>query len=189
MNPTDRGFLISEEEIRDRVRAMARQIEADYRDKNPLFVGVLKGSFIFMADLVRELEIPVEIDFLAVSSYGKATETSGEVKIIKDLSEPVEGRHVLLVEDIVDTGLTLQYLYRLLLDRDPASLRIAVFLDKKERRLVDVPVHYVGFEVPDLFLVGYGLDYAEKYRNLKYIRALSPEEVRNVGETESTESP
>ncbi len=183
MNPESPGFLISEDQIQERVRAMARAIAQDYKGKTPLLVGVLKGSFIFLADLVRELDIPVEIDFLAVSSYGKATETSGEVKIIKDLSEPIEGRHVLLVEDIVDTGLTLQYLYRLLGDRAPASLRIAVFLDKKERRLVDVPIHYVGFEVPDLFLVGYGLDYAEKYRNLKYIRALRPEEVRNIGET------
>jgi len=186
MTQNDPGFLISEDQIRARVQAMARDIERDYRNKNPLLVGVLKGSFIFLADLVRELPFPVEIDFLAVSSYGKATETSGEVKIIKDLSEPIEGRHVLLVEDIVDTGLTLQYLYRLLMDRAPASLRIAVFLDKKERRVVEVPIHYIGFEVPDLFLVGYGLDYAEKYRNLKYIRALRPEEVRNIGEAPET---
>jgi len=174
------GFLISEEDIKKRVKELADQISKDYEGKQPLLVGILKGAFIFLADLIRELSVDAEVDFLAVSSYGKATETSGEVKILKDLSESVEGRDVVIVEDIVDTGLTLRYLYDLLKTRKPASLRICALLDKKERRQVDVPVDYVGFEVPDLFLVGYGLDFAEKYRQLKYIRELTPEEVKNI---------
>ncbi len=174
------GFLIPEEKIKERVRELAKQISKDYAGKRPLLVGILKGAFIFLADLIRELSVEAEVDFLAVSSYGKATETSGEVKILKDLSESIEGKDVIIVEDIVDTGLTLRYLYDLLQTRKPASLKICVFLDKKERRQVEVPVDYVGFEVPDLFLVGYGLDFAEKYRQLKYIRELSPEEVKNV---------
>ncbi len=180
MNQRKGGFLISEDEIKERVKSLAEQISRDYQGKRPLMVGILKGAFIFLADLIRELSIDVEVDFLAVSSYGKATETSGEVKILKDLSESIEGKDVIIVEDIVDTGLTLKYLYDLLKTRNPKSLRICVFLDKKERRVVKVPVHYVGFEVPDLFLVGYGLDFAEKYRQLKYIRELSPEEVKSV---------
>ncbi len=180
MNQTKSGFLISEEEIKKRVRSLAEEISRDYQGKRPLLVGILKGAFIFLADLIRELTVEVEVDFLAVSSYGKATETSGEVKILKDLSESIEGKDVIIVEDIVDTGLTLKYLFDLLRTRNPKSLKICVFLDKKERRVVEVPVHYIGFEVPDLFLVGYGLDFAEKYRQLKYIRELSPEEVKNV---------
>ncbi len=173
--------MISAEEIQQRVQELARTLSRDYEGKNPLFVGVLKGSFIFLADLVRQIPYDVAVDFLAVSSYGKSTETSGEVKILKDLAEPIEGRHVLLVEDIVDTGITLDYLYRLLLERRPASLEICVLLDKRERRRVEVPVKYVGFTVPDRFLVGYGLDYAERYRNLPYVRELTPEEVRAGG--------
>jgi len=180
LNQTKSGFLISEEEIKKRVRSLAEEISRDYQGKRPLLVGILKGAFIFLADLIRELTVEVEVDFLAVSSYGKATETSGEVKILKDLSESIEGKDVIIVEDIVDTGLTLKYLFDLLRTRNPKSLKICVFLDKKERRVVEVPVHYIGFEVPDLFLVGYGLDFAEKYRQLKYIRELSPEEVKNV---------
>ncbi len=180
MTKKEGGFLISEEDIKKRVKELADQISKDYEGKQPLLVGILKGAFIFLADLIRELSVDAEVDFLAVSSYGKATETSGEVKILKDLSESVEGRDVVIVEDIVDTGLTLRYLYDLLKTRKPASLRICALLDKKERRQVDVPVDYVGFEVPDLFLVGYGLDFAEKYRQLKYIRELTPEEVKNI---------
>jgi len=180
LNQKKGGFLISEKEIKERVKAIADEISRDYNGKNPLLVGILKGAFIFLADLIRELSIDAEVDFLAVSSYGKATETSGEVKILKDLSESIDGKDVIIVEDIVDTGLTLKYLYELLKTRNPNSLKICVFLDKKERRVVEVPVHYVGFEVPDLFLVGYGLDFAEKYRQLKYIRELTPEEVKNV---------
>jgi hypoxanthine phosphoribosyltransferase len=176
------GFLIEEEKIRERVKELARRLSEDYRGKNPLFVGILKGAFIFLADLVREMDIDVEVDFLAVSSYGKSTESSGEVEIIKDLTVPVQGRDVVIVEDIVDTGLTLRYIYDLILSRKPRSLRICVLLDKKEKRRVDVPVDYVGFEVPPYFLVGYGLDCCEKYRNLKYIRALSQEEVMQLEE-------
>jgi len=170
--------MISEEEIRAKVRELAGRINADYRGRSPLLVGILKGAFIFLADLIREIDLQVEVDFIATSSYGRSTESTGIVKIIKDLSQSITDRDVLLVEDIVDTGLTLRYLYNLLLSRNPRSLEICVLLDKKERRKVEVPVKYVGFEVPDLFLVGYGLDYAEKFRCLKYIRALSPEEVR-----------
>ncbi len=173
--------MITAEEIQGRIRELAQQLTRDYQGKQPLFVGVLKGSFIFLADLVRQIPFDVAVDFLAVSSYGRSTESSGEVKILKDLSEPIEGRHVLLVEDIVDTGITLDYLYRLLMERKPASLEICVLLDKKERRVVEVPVKYVGFSVPDRFLVGYGLDYAERYRNLPYVRELTSEEVKASG--------
>ena len=178
---TKPGYLISAEEIQRRVQELARELARDYEGTDPLFVGVLKGSFIFLADLIRQIPFDVAVDFLAVSSYGRSTESSGEVKILKDLSEPIEGRHVLLVEDIVDTGITLDYLYRLLLERKPASLEICVLLDKPERRVVEVPVKYVGFQVPDRFLVGYGLDYAERYRNLPYVRELLPEEVKAGG--------
>lgn len=179
------GFLITEEQIKGRVREIASQIKRDYQDTVPILVGVLKGSFIFLADLVRELsDIDVEIDFLSVSSYGRSTKTSGIVKILKDLSISIEGRDVILVEDICDSGLTLKYLVELLKGRKPRSLRVCVLLDKKERRLVDIDLSYVGFEVPDRFLVGYGLDYAERYRNLPYIRELLPEEIREVGNNE-----
>jgi len=179
------GFLITEEQIKGRVREIASQIKKDYQDTVPILVGVLKGSFIFLADLVRELsDIDVEIDFLSVSSYGRSTKTSGIVKILKDLSISIEGRDVILVEDICDSGLTLKYLVELLKGRKPRSLRVCVLLDKKERRLVDIDLSYVGFEVPDRFLVGYGLDYAERYRNLPYIRELLPEEIREVGNNE-----
>uniref|UniRef100_A0A7V3ZZ42 Hypoxanthine phosphoribosyltransferase n=1 Tax=candidate division WOR-3 bacterium TaxID=2052148 RepID=A0A7V3ZZ42_UNCW3 len=179
------GFLITEEQIKGRVREIASQIKKDYQDTVPVLVGVLKGSFIFLADLVRELsDIDVEIDFLSVSSYGRSTKTSGIVKILKDLSISIEGRDVILVEDICDSGLTLKYLVELLKGRKPRSLRVCVLLDKKERRLVDIDLSYVGFEVPDRFLVGYGLDYAERYRNLPYIRELLPEEIREVGNNE-----
>ncbi len=179
------GFLITEEQIKGRVREIASQIKKDYQDTVPVLVGVLKGSFIFLADLVRELsDIDVEVDFLSVSSYGRSTKTSGIVKILKDLSISIEGRDVILVEDICDSGLTLKYLVELLKGRKPRSLRVCVLLDKKERRLVDIDLSYVGFEVPDRFLVGYGLDYAERYRNLPYIRELLPEEIREVGNNE-----
>jgi len=174
------GFLISEEEIKNKVKEIANQIKEDYKGRNPLLVGILKGSFIFLADLIRNLDMELEVDFLAVSSYGKSTKTSGVVKILKDLNQPIENRDVILVEDIVDSGLTLKYLKEMLIGRNPRSLKICVLLDKKERREVDVELDYIGFEVPDYFLVGYGLDFAEKYRNLPYIKALTQEEIKEV---------
>lgn len=174
------GFLISEERIKQRISEIARQIEADYAGKIPVLVGILKGSFVFLADLMRELRMDLEVDFLGVSSYGKSTKTSGIVKILKDLGTSIEGKDVILVEDICDSGLTLKYLVELLEGRNPRSLKICVLLDKKERRLVEIKLDYVGFEVPDRFLVGYGLDYGERYRNLPYIRELGPEELKEV---------
>ncbi len=165
-------FLIEEEKIKRRIKELASEIKKDYEGKKPLFIGILKGAFIFLADLVREVDMDLEIDFLAVSSYGKFTETTGEVEILKDLQIPVKGRHVIIVEDIIDTGLTLKYIKDMLLSRNPASLKVCALLDKKERRKVDIEADYVGFVVPDKFLVGYGLDVAEKYRNLPYIREI-----------------
>ncbi len=172
MTQKDSPFLIEEEKIKDRIKELALEIKRDYEGKRPLFVGILKGAFIFLADLVRAIDMDLEIDFLAVSSYGKFTETTGEVEILKDLQIPVKGRHVIIVEDIVDTGLTLKYIKDMILSRGPASLRICALLDKKERRRVDIDADYVGFSVPDRFLVGYGLDVAEKYRNLPYIKEI-----------------
>ncbi len=165
-------FLIEEERIKKRVLELALEIEKDYKGKKPLFIGILKGAFIFLADLVRFIDMDLEIDFLAVSSYGKFTESTGEVEILKDIQIPIKDRHVIIVEDIVDTGLTLKYIKDLLLSRGPKSLKICALLDKKERRKVDIDADYVGFTVPDRFLVGYGLDMAEKYRNLPYIKEL-----------------
>ncbi len=170
-------YLIPPEKVQARVQELADRISEDYQGKTPLFVGVLKGAFVFLADLIRATRLEnLWVDFLAVSSYGDATVHSGEVQILKDLSVSVEGRHVILVEDIVDTGLTLRYLRQLLLDRNPASLRICVLLDKKERREVEVPVDYVGFEIPDAFVVGYGLDWAERYRHLPGIAVVDGSE-------------
>ena len=165
-------FLIEEDKIKRRVLELALEIEKDYKGKKPLFIGILKGAFIFLADLVRFIDMDLEIDFLAVSSYGKFTESTGEVEILKDIQIPIKDRHVIIVEDIVDTGLTLKYIKDLLLSRGPKSLKICALLDKKERRKVDIDADYVGFTVPDRFLVGYGLDMAEKYRNLPYIKEL-----------------
>ncbi len=167
------AFRIDEGEIKSRVKELAEEINRDYAGKEVLLVGVLKGAFIFLADLIRHLRIPVKVDFLAVSSYGERTESSGEVRLIKDLDHPVEGEHVLIVEDILDTGLTLSYIVRMLQDRNPASLKTVVLLDKPSQRKVEFKAHYVGFEVPPVFLVGYGLDAYEKYRNLPYITELS----------------
>ena len=166
--------LLSQEEIQQRVREMGAQIAADYAGKEPLFVGVLKGCSMFMADLIRCVDLPCSMDFMVVSSYGAGVNTSGAVKIIKDLSQDIEGRDVVIVEDILDTGVTLSYLTRYLLNRKPASVTIATFLDKPERRRADVQARYIGFTVPDAFVVGYGLDYAEKYRNLPYVGILKP---------------
>ena len=168
-------ILLSAEEIRAQVAELGRKISEDYQGKELVVVGILKGAAIFCADLLRQITVPVAIDFMAVSSYGASTKSSGVTRIMKDLDQGVEGRHVLLVEDIVDTGLTLRYLREYLGGRGPASLAIAVLLDKPSRRQAEVKVDYVGFEIPDEFVVGYGLDFAEQYRNLPYIGVLKPE--------------
>jgi hypoxanthine phosphoribosyltransferase len=168
-------ILISTEEVQAKVKELGAAISRDYAGKEILMIGVLRGAVIFMADLARAIDVPVAIDFMAVSSYGSSTSTSGVVRILKDLDESVEGRHLLIVEDIIDSGLTLNYLLDNLKSRNPASVRLCTLLSKPERRKVDVPVDFVGFTVPDEFVVGYGLDYAEKYRNLPFIAVLKPE--------------
>jgi len=175
MHPDLAYTLLTEEEIHRKVAEMGRLLAAEYRDKNPILVGILKGAVLFASDLFRAMQVPASIDFMAVSSYGASTKSSGVTRILKDLDQGVEGRHLLLVEDIVDTGLTLRYLRDYLEGRDPASLKVAVFLDKPSRRKVEVKVDYVGYEIPDEFVVGYGLDFAEGYRNLPYIGVLRPE--------------
>lgn len=166
--------LISAEEIESHVAEIGRQISADYAGKDPIFVGVLKGCFIFMADLMRHVTIDCSMDFMAVSSY-KGTNSTGAVKINKDLSEDIGGRHLILVEDILDSGVTLNYLKNYLLVREPASIAVATLMDKPARRKADIYADYSCFEVPDAFVVGYGLDYNERYRNLPYIGILKPE--------------
>lgn len=167
--------LKSREEIESRVKEIASELNEKYRDKNPIFVSILKGSFMFMADLMREINIFCNIDFMAVSSYGSGSSTSGEVRISKDTSQALEGRHVIIVEDILDSGLTLQYLKKHILSKEPASLSVCVLLDKKGRRVTEIDADYVCFSVPDEYIVGYGLDYDQKYRNLPYIGVLKPE--------------
>ena len=167
-------ILISEEEIQKKVAEMGKKISQDFRDKDPLFVGVLKGCFIFMADLMRYVDIRCSMDFMAVSSYS-GTSSTGAVKINKDLSEDIEGRHVIIVEDILDSGVTLSYLKQYLMVRKPASISIATLMDKPARRKADVYADYSCFEIPDAYVVGYGLDYNERYRNLPYIGVLKPE--------------
>ena len=167
--------LFTEEEIAAIVQKMGKQISEDYADKNLFLVSVLKGSLMFMADLMREITIPCSIDFLSVSSYGSGTSTSGEVRILKDLDASLEGKDLLVVEDVLDSGVTLSYLLKTLSARNPASIRLCTFLDKPERRRVDIKADYIGASVPDKFIVGYGLDYAEKYRNIPFIGVLKPE--------------
>ena len=167
--------LFSEEELHRRVAEIAAEIDRDYAGREPLLVSVLRGSFVFMADLVRQIHLPCTVDFMAVSSYGSGTTSSGQVKITKDLSESIEGRDIIVVEDILDSGKTLFYLREILQKRNPASIRIATLLNKPARREADIVPDYSCFEVPDEFVVGYGLDYAEKYRNLPYIGVLKPE--------------
>lgn len=166
--------LISEDEIKDKLGELAKQISEDYRDKDLLLVGVLKGAFVFMSDLARHIDLPLEFDFMAVSSYGSATKSSGVVRILKDLDYEISGRHVLLVEDIIDSGLTISYLLRYLQARGPASLEICSLFWKRGEQAVPLDVKYPGFEIPPVFVVGYGLDYAERYRNLPYIGVLKP---------------
>jgi hypoxanthine phosphoribosyltransferase len=166
--------LITSDEIHDKISGLAKQITEDYRGKDVLLIGVLKGAFVFMSDLAREIQLPIEFDFMAVSSYGSATRSSGVVRILKDLDYEITDRHVLLVEDIIDSGLTISYLLRYLEARRPASLEICSLFWKKGEQAVPLDVKYPGFEIPPVFVVGYGLDYVEKYRNLPYIGVLKP---------------
>ena len=175
LNDDVSNILFSAEDIERRVRELGEAISRDYADVNPLLVGVLKGGVPFMADLLRLLTIPVEIDFIAVSSYSKESRDKGLVRLEKDLAEPIDGRHVLFVEHVIDTGLTLNYLLRNLRARNPASLKVCVLFDKSRRRLIDVPIEYKGFDLPDRFFVGYGLDFRERYRNLPYVGTLKSE--------------
>jgi len=168
-------IMLSTEQIQEKVKQMGKEIAKDYIGKNLFVIGVLKGSSIFMADLVRAIEIPLAFDFMAVSSYGTSTKSSGVVRINKDLETSIEGKDVLIIEDIIDSGLTLSYLVENLKSRNPASLQIATLLNKPERRKVEVAVRYCGFDIADKFVVGYGLDYAETYRNLPFIGVLKPE--------------
>lgn len=161
--------LISSDQLQERIREIGAQISRDYAGRKPELICVLKGAMVFMSDLIRSIDLPLTIDFIAVSSYGKGTNTSGEVKIVKDLDEPLEGRDIILVEDILDTGLTLSYLVNNFRARGAASVRIVTLLNKPDRRQAEVEVAYTGFDIPDEFVVGYGLDYAERYRNLPYI--------------------
>ena len=166
--------LIPADRLQERIRDLGQEISADYAGRDLLLVGVLKGAVFFMADLMRHLTIPCEIDFMAISSYGDSTDSSGVVRILKDLDINIEGRHVLVVEDIIDSGLTLSYLIRNLEAREPASLEVCALLTKPDRREIDVPVRYVGFPIPNRFVIGYGLDFAERYRNLPYVGVLDP---------------
>ncbi len=164
--------LISSDDLKRRVAELGQQLSREYEGRDLFMVGVLKGAVIFLADLMRSITVPCEIDFMAVSSYGSRTDTSGVVRILKDLDAPIEGRHVLVVEDIIDSGLTLQYLMRALKARGPASLEVCALLTKPERLRVDLEPRYVGFEIPNRFAIGYGLDHAQHYRNLDYVAAL-----------------
>jgi hypoxanthine phosphoribosyltransferase len=165
-------ILVKADELQNRVRELAAEISRDYADRDLVLIGVLKGAVFFLSDLMRELTVPCEVDFMAVASYGSATRSSGVVRILKDLDAVIEGRDVLIVEDIVDSGLTLQYLLRNLGARNPHTLEVCALLTKPERRKVNLPTRYVGFEIPDRFVIGYGLDHGERYRNLPFVAAL-----------------
>jgi hypoxanthine phosphoribosyltransferase len=175
--------LIDESALAQRVAALGAEISADYRGRDLLLVGVLKGAVFFIADLMRALEVPCEVDFMAISSYGSATDSSGVVRILKDLDLSIEGRHVLVVEDIIDSGLTLSYLLRTLRARQPASLEVCALMTKPERRTTEVDCRYIGFEIPMRFVIGYGLDFAERYRNLPYVGVLRDELVAQSEES------
>ncbi len=170
-----REILIAEDALQSKVAELGAAITEDYKDKDLLLVCVLKGAVIFVSDLMRKIELPLDIDFMAISSYGSNTQSSGVVRILKDLNTAIEGRHVLIVEDIIDSGLTLSYLVENLKSRGPASVEICTILDKPDRRAINLEIKYTGFQVPDEFVVGYGLDYDEKYRNLPYIAVLKEE--------------
>lgn len=169
--------LVTTEAIQDRIRVLGEEIARDYAGRNPLLIGVLKGACTFLSDLMRAIDMPVAIEFMAISSYGAGMRTSGEVRIMKDLDVPIEGRDILIVEDIVDTGLTLSYLIANLQSRGASSVKLAALLDKWERRERDVPIDYLGFKIEDKFVVGYGLDFAERYRNLPFIAVLKNPEL------------
>ncbi|MGC8777225.1 MAG: hypoxanthine phosphoribosyltransferase [Candidatus Caldatribacteriaceae bacterium] len=172
--------LISEEELNRKVKELGEQITRDYQGKEIRVVGILRGAFIFMADLVRNIRVPLSVDFMSISSYGEESESSGIVRILKDLDKPITHKHVLVVEDIVDTGLTLRHLREVLATREPASLRVCALLNKEERRVVqDLKIDYLGFTIPNQFVVGYGLDFAERYRNYPFIFVLKPEYYRD----------
>lgn len=175
MNSDIQEVLFTEEQIQEKVKELGEMISRDFADRNPLVICVLKGAFIFMTDLVKRITIPLEIDFMAVSSYGQSTKSSGEVKIVKDLDTSVEGRDILIVEDIIDSGLTLSYLIDVLERRNAHSISVVALFDKPRRRTVDLEPDYKGFAIPNVFIVGYGLDYAEKYRNLSYVGILKDE--------------
>lgn len=175
MDYSDVDILFSEEEVQSKVRELAAQISLDYKGEDLLVVGILKGAFVFMADLIRHLDLNVQLDFMDVSSYGAGDRSSGEVRIMKDLEQPIENQNILIVEDIIDSGLTLKYIIEILGRRKPKSLKVCTFLDKPSRRKVQMSPDYNGFSIPDKFIVGYGLDYAEKYRNLPAICVLKPE--------------
>jgi hypoxanthine phosphoribosyltransferase len=164
--------LVSEEQLQVRIRELAAQVSADYEGREMLVIGVLKGAVFFIADLLRQLTVPCELDFMAVSSYGSSTHSSGVVRILKDLDIPIAGRHVLVVEDVIDSGLTLSYLLKNLASRQPASLEICTLLTKPGHKRLNIPIRYIGFDLPDAFVIGYGLDYSERWRNLPYIAVL-----------------
>ena len=164
--------LVPEEDLQRRVRELGLEISRDYEGRDLLLIGILKGAIPFLADLMRELTVDCEVDFMAVSSYGSATDSSGVVRILKDLDASIEGRHVLLIEDIIDSGLTLHYLLKNLSARSPATLEVCALLTKPERRRVDLPIRYVGFDIPNRFAIGYGLDHGQRYRNLRYVAVL-----------------
>ncbi|HSM24186.1 MAG TPA: hypoxanthine phosphoribosyltransferase [Anaerolineaceae bacterium] len=168
-------ILYDQDQIAERISILASQINTDYENKYPILVGVLKGVFIFMADLMRKIEIDCDVDFLAISNYSSDARKRGVVRLVKDLDIPVEGRHILFIEDVIDTGLTLNYLLRYLREKLPASLQVCTLFNKPSRRLIDLPIKYKGFDLPDKFIVGYGLDYDEKYRNLPYVGVLKAE--------------
>ena len=180
-NHPDLKLLISEDQIRDRIRELGSQIARDYAGRNPLLIGVLKGACFFLSDLLRAIDIQLSIEFMAISSYGSSTRTSGEVRILKDLAVAVENRHIIVVEDIVDTGLTLSYLLANLESRGAASVKLVALLDKFERREREVEIDYLGFPIPDHFVVGYGLDHAERFRNLPFIAILMNPEAAQMG--------
>ncbi len=165
--------LISEAKIKRRIKKLAKMIEVDYKNKKPVLIGILKGAVVFLADLIREINVPIEIDFISVASYYGSTRSSGKVRVIDDLSVNIQGRNVILVEDIVDTGHTLSHIIKLMVRRKPKSLNICALFNKRVLRKVNVPLRYIGFDIPDLFVVGYGLDYRNRHRNLRFLGALN----------------